>query len=791
MRINKTDLAKKIQMLLPDKDRELSILSNVVLFDCTERSNVQFDLSSEIVLLMQGSEIVEAGNSQIQHDNNMYIAAVGPVDLHKMLSCDESITGLIIHVDQEMVSDLATYLKIDRKRIGVQYENALSGNVTLDILEIVTRLVNSLDSDIEKYYLSQIYVNELLFKLLVNNSAEALKMFLKYNETSDSMNDVIHLIHQDYACKFDVNELAKKFNMSKSSFYQAFKEATSFSPLQYIKHVKLYKAREMIINTGMNASNAAFNVGYESSSQFSREYKRMFGVSPGKERRDKMILVDVFDKTVNQYGNKTAFIDEFRSITYSELRNEAYCVAQSLISKKLNKKPVAIYMNKSISCIASFLGVAYSGNFYTVIDPGISKEKISSVLESFQPMCIITDEANKQGFMDDFPQFNDILCVYEDSMNEEVDTEVISKISRKAIDTDLLYVLYTYASVNSPKGVIISHRAVVDFIEWAGKQFGIDDTIIIGNYTPFSFSMSVFDVYTTLCNGGQMYIIPPCVKCDSTLTMKYLCDNKINTIFWVPTQLNKLSRFNFKGMPHSRFLKNIFFGGETMPIKELKKWREEYPKARFINFYGPSEVTDTCTIYEVNREFGETEMLPMGGACDNMDVFLLGENGQEVPAGEIGEVCVRGSGLSYGYYNDFEKTNEVFVQNPLNKVCHELIYKTGDLARFNEHGELEFVSRKRLCVARDGHRIELEKMENVIASFENVYGVCCVYDSKKLRLSLIYSGNVSKDELMQKLTESLPDYMIPDEVIEIETMPENINGKIDRGSICNLVLEKN
>ena len=497
-----------------------------------------------------------------------------------------------------------------------------------------------------------------------------------------------------------------------------------------------------------------------------------------------MLVTDYLKRSAELYGDKTAYVDEKRSITFAQLKNEACHIASALVKMNAFKVPAAVYLDKSVECIAAFLGTAYSGNFYSPLDTKMPEERINKIMNTLQPEVIITDRAHA-GEVTSFAKDVKVL-VYEDAMEAEADENAVNAAEAKVCDTDVLYILFTSGSTGNPKGVIISQRALVDFIEWGTEYLGADDTFVFGNQTPFYFSMSVFDIYQTLKNGATMYIIPHELFSMPAMLMEYLDQRSINTVFWVPSALMMVSALGALNSPHLNALKNVFFGGEVMPMKQLNKWRKEYPDVRYINFYGPTEATDTCTIYEVNREFENTENLPMGNACKNMDVFLLDENDHLVTDQSIGEVCVRGTGIAYGYYNAPDKTAEVFVQNPLNKAYPELIYRTGDLAQRNEYGELVYMGRKDFQIKHMGHRIELGEIETAVNALDCVKECACLYDSKRSKIKLYYTGDVEADELGEMLKTKLPVYMLPGKRTKLEVMPKNLNGKIDRQLLKNM-----
>lgn len=490
------------------------------------------------------------------------------------------------------------------------------------------------------------------------------------------------------------------------------------------------------------------------------------------------VITDYLDQAVLKYGDKFAFVDEKKKLTYGQLQDEAYHVASAIISFGVFKEPVAIYLDKGVHVISSFLGVAYSGNFYSPLDTEMPISRIEKIMATLKPAVVITDQVHRP----EAEKFagNSKILLLEEALEKLIHDEQIKAVTDKVLDTDVLYVLFTSGSTGMPKGVVISHKSLIDFIDWGSEYFGIDDSYVFANQTPLYFSMSVFDVYQTIRNGATTYIVPKQEFSFPTLLMEYLHENHVNTLYWVPTALSMVSILGALDEPHLPELKNVFFSGEVMPTKQLNRWKKSYPNVRFANLYGPTEVTDVCTVYVLDRDFEDKDRLPMGRACRNMDVFLLNDKDQLVQGNEIGEVCVRGAGLAYGYYRDSANTAKAFVQNPLQKAYPETIYRTGDLAQWNEHGELVYTSRKDFQIKHMGHRIELGEIEAAVSSVDGVNSNCCLYNLKKSLIILYYTGTIEPDELTEKLKELVPEYMIPNRKKHIEEMPLNLNGKIDR-----------
>lgn len=485
------------------------------------------------------------------------------------------------------------------------------------------------------------------------------------------------------------------------------------------------------------------------------------------------------DITTEHFPDKKGYVDERQTLSFSEIRRKALNLALILVKRKYFKIPIAIYMEKSVDVLVSFFASAYSGNFYSPIDVTMPEARINKIMDVLQPKAIIT-KRDLRDAVEAFAGGNDIVFVDDIGLEEQDYTEVW-KQRDKTCDTDLLYVLFTSGSTGMPKGVSICHRSVIDYIDCIQEIFKFTEKDSLGNQAPLYFDNSILDIYIAMKTGATMYIIPSNLFSWPMPLLQYLEENKISTIFWVPSAMVAVARLGaLKKIDLSKFLNKILFCGEVMPNKILNIWRKYIPNAIYANLYGPTEITDACTYYLVNREFADEEPLPIGIPMKNTDVLILNERNQLVDNEEIGELYVRGTSLSLGYYNNYEKTREVFVQNPLNTKYPEIIYRTGDLARYNEKGEILYVSRKDFQIKHMGHRIELGEIETAVSSIDGIAMNCCLYDEKRSKIVLFTEGILELQEINEKIKDLIPEYMLPDRLIQVEKMPVNANGKIDR-----------
>lgn len=483
------------------------------------------------------------------------------------------------------------------------------------------------------------------------------------------------------------------------------------------------------------------------------------------------------------YPNKIAYSDNNQEYTYSRLVEEAKSVATGLFRVVKRQQAVVVYMKKGANNIVAFMGAVYAGCYYIPIDSQMPIDRINLIIKTLNPKAIIYDDETEKSleFVDaqaEKIKFDELIWNEKKINNEE-----ILRVKSRAKNTDLLYVLFTSGSTGTPKGVTISHAAVIDFVEWICGKYNLNESTTLCNQAPFYFDASVPDIYIPMFTGATVYIPPKSFYTFPKKILQYIEEKKINTLIWVPSALcNVVNCQAFKVFVPTT-VRLVIFCGEVMPCKHLNEWRRYIPSALYVNMYGPTEATYACMYYDITREFRDDDVLPLGKACENSEIILLTEDNQMAGEGEQGEICVLGQCLSLGYYNDFEKTSKVFIQNPLNDKYIEYMYRTGDLAFVNSSGEICFAGRKDYQIKKLGHRIELGEIENVILSMPNIGNACCVFSEESQHIVAVIAGEFDEIELKREIANKIPQYMIPDEIVKVKQLPMNINGKIDRVEI--------
>ena len=495
-------------------------------------------------------------------------------------------------------------------------------------------------------------------------------------------------------------------------------------------------------------------------------------------------ILQYLEATVTRCPDKVAFANEDTQLTFAQVYDQAQRVGSFLHSQGFYKQPVVVFMRKHPTTLAAFFGTMYAGCYYVPLDDEMPRHRIELIFKTLEPGALICDEST-EGIARELA-YEGKIYRYSDLLSQEIDKAALADIRDKQLDIDPIYIVFTSGSTGVPKGVMACHRSVIDYVEHLCDVLKFDENSVFGNQTPLYFDAYLKEVIPTLKYGATTVLIPKQLFMFPIKLVEFLNEHKINTLCWVVSALTMISSFRTFETVKPEYLRTIAFASEVFPIKQFKLWRQALPEARFINLYGPTETTGICCYYEVDREFSQEETLPIGRPFGNTEIILLDENNKVPPIGEQGEICVRGTRLTLGYYCNPEKTAEAFVQNPLNNLYPELIYRTGDLGRMNARGELEFAGRKDYQIKHMGHRIELGEIEVIVNMHPQVRSACCIFDNEKKKIVLFYTGDIELGELTGYIKGKLPRYMVPNVTKKLETLPLTPNGKIDRNGLKSI-----
>lgn len=504
-------------------------------------------------------------------------------------------------------------------------------------------------------------------------------------------------------------------------------------------------------------------------------------------------LLDYFEATAAERKEAVAVRHNCQEISFSDLQDKARKMGTHLVArtKGVTNTPIAVFLPKEINTVIADLGIMYSSNPFMNLDVKTPKERIMNIFALVKPAAVITSRKFAKALEGvEMP----VILTDEPEWQETIADPALL-ISRRAdlIDTDPFCLINTSGSTGTPKGVVLNHRSFFDFMAVSNERFGFDGSEIMGSLSPVVFDIYDFELCMLMVNGSQLVLLDAMLAAFPARLLEKLAENHVNFIFWVPSIMVNIANMGLLDKIALPDLKLVWFAGEVFPTKQFLVWYDKLPKTTFANLYGPIEITLDCTYYVVKERPVESEPLPIGIPYHNTDILLLNEENKRCAIGEEGELCVRGTGLAMGYYNNPEKTAAAFTQNPLNTAYPEVIYRTGDMAYMREDGNIMFKGRKDSLIKHMGYRIELGEIEHVIENDLKLVKYCCaVYQYAKKEIVLYYESEneMTEKEFRTAISKVFPSYMIPSIFIRMEELPRNTNGKIDRLMLKNKANEE-
>lgn len=483
------------------------------------------------------------------------------------------------------------------------------------------------------------------------------------------------------------------------------------------------------------------------------------------------------DRSAVEFAAKTVFTDANSSITFEELNQYTRSVGTYLANKLPAQSPVAVMSGRNVYTPGYFLGVVRAGCFYAPMDATMPVSRLNQILSVIQARVMLVDQEHEA--IARSLDFHGEIIVAENIRDTLPDDELLRKRSCGIVGTTPLYVIFTSGSTGVPKGVITSHESLMCYIDAVSKVLDLNCNDILGNQSPLDYIAAVRDIYVPVKTGASTVILPKNEFSMPTKLFETLNNHKVTTLCWSVAGLELPAKLGAFDIIKPQFVRKVCFSGSVMSSKYLKIWQTNMPDVLYVNQYGPTEATASCTYYVVREQVDDSTVLPIGVPYENYKILLLNEDNTAVPEGQVGEICVSGPILALGYYGNAQKTEESFMQNPLNPNYRELIYKTGDLGRFREDGNLEFHGRKDRQIKHMGHRIELGEIEATAGQIAGIGECCALYQKEKELLYLFYSGTATSKEIALHFRKVLPAFMVPRKIILMEALPKLPNGKLD------------
>ncbi|MCH5277956.1 MAG: amino acid adenylation domain-containing protein [Desulfovibrionaceae bacterium] len=501
-------------------------------------------------------------------------------------------------------------------------------------------------------------------------------------------------------------------------------------------------------------------------------------------------IMQKFESVARACPDRTAVYDNGRSLTFQQLYDCVVAEAVRLGARLHGKtgQIIAVLLPKSLEAVIAQLAVLYSGNTYMNVDVRHPEKRIRAILEQVRPALVIAGK--------DSPACAENVHIFEPepaSRQAWTPEERAALLLRReqCIDTDLLCIINTSGSTGIPKAVALTHRSFIDYVESVSAAGLVDDGETVGSLAPVVFDHYSFELCLLAVKGCALILIPESYAAFPIRMLELLARQKVTFLFWVPTIMVNIANMDLLRQITLPTLKKVWFAGEVFPTAKFNYWRRHLPDVLFVNLYGPTEITVDCVYHVIQRNLRDDEPIPIGRPLKNTSILVLDDKNRLVTEpGTEGELCVRGSSLALGYYNNPEKTSAAFVQNPLNTAYPEIIYRTGDIVFWNEYEELVFKGRKDTLIKHSGYRIELGEIEHVVVNTLKLMPNCCaLYDAERKRIVLIgeSASPLPEKELRQKLGAVLPRYMVPSVYTFIPEMPLNSSGKIDRQLLKNLL----
>ncbi len=509
---------------------------------------------------------------------------------------------------------------------------------------------------------------------------------------------------------------------------------------------------------------------------------------------------------------KEAVIYEHQTLTYKELNEYSNRTAQALIQQGVERGDrVGIYINKSIPSIFSIYGILKAGAVYVPLDPQAPVARIAYIIDNCKIKCLLTSTTKASAVKEIVSSSQSLKAVvYTDDQKEisklpliQFTWDEVKAIpgdhipSNVSVQSDLAYIIYTSGSTGEPKGVMISHLNSLTFVNWAFEAMEVNSGDRFSSHAPLHFDLSIFDIYVCAKSGGTLCLVPETLSMFPSRLSAWIEQNEISVWYSVPSILSMLVSHGQLDKRNLGSIRKLIFAGEVFPVKYLRQLMKLVPGPEYINLYGPTETNVVTYFITPIIPEEQTSPIPIGKCCENMEVFAITENGKRVAQpGEEGELVARGTCVAQGYWGDQEKTDKVFINNPLQNDFVDRAYRTGDMVTLDDEGNYIYMGRIDHMIKSRGYRIELGEIEAAIYSHPKVkeVAVIAVPDdliTNRIMAVLVLNKNqeISASDLRMFCAIGLPKYMIPETIEFMDELPKTSTGKLDKPALLRVLMD--
>ena len=485
-------------------------------------------------------------------------------------------------------------------------------------------------------------------------------------------------------------------------------------------------------------------------------------------------LMDRFNEVVDVHGDEIALKDSTVFYTYRDLKTVADRVGSSLLEMGVRRGDrVGVYMNRSLDTVVSILGVLSMGGAYVPLDPSHPDERNKYILEDSGCRVLIVADDHLEGF--ECVQIHELKNGYVSVFVGDSGTGMLEGID------DLAYLIYTSGTTGKPKGTLLGDTGVLNLADWMKDEWGVKNGDVVLQFATYSFDASVMDTFGALLNGATLYLLEDEARKDPGYFSEVIVREGVTIVPVLPTVFfNQLNHF----VSEESFdqVRVLGVGGEALPFEMAKKFKNRFEGTRLFNLYGPTEITVVATAYEFMGTENEDDFgtVPIGYDLSGISSVVVGDDGNVVTeVGSTGELLIGAVGISYGYLNNIEKTEEVFINGEAFGNASTL-YRSGDIVKILSDGSYEFVDRKDLQVKIRGHRIEIGEIESKLMALDGIRDAVVVLDKSSDELVGFYTSFDGELIDLFDVELDLPSYMVPSRYESLDEVPMTPTGKVDR-----------